>query len=354
MNKNFNGKTLSKNYWGIGLDSSDKILLDEIISLGKQPDGCYASDDHFSELLEETRVNTNRRIQRLKKQGRIFVTRVREGKKWKRTIKFISLVESNKMLHTNEVESNKLMEVESNKLMEGKQQIVTGILHYKETPKIEQENDDPRPIGRGDIFEIGMKNTGPEENPVEGLSNEGNEIINISNIDFFPSTDYEKINERKENNIPSIGVKNTGSENNILSIGMKESIPEFLKNGITYNEKTYYPLSLETFHGQRSMSDQIKQTKISQELIKIINKKMNSERKVCMKNKEFIINLGFLSEHKEELSKLDFVGFLTYLNEIDITKEQKKQIRPNTVVIRKYINEVPYYEQSKRDIGYKL
>ena len=71
MNKKFNGKMLPKELWGKGLDSSDKILMDEIISLCKQPGGCYAGDEHFSELIEESIRNVNRRIQKLKEQGRI-------------------------------------------------------------------------------------------------------------------------------------------------------------------------------------------------------------------------------------------------------------------------------------------
>ena len=59
MNKKFNGKVLPKELWGKGLDSSDKILMDEIISLWKQLGGCYAGDEHFSELLEETPRNVN-------------------------------------------------------------------------------------------------------------------------------------------------------------------------------------------------------------------------------------------------------------------------------------------------------
>ena len=102
MNKNFKGKTLQKELWGIGLDSDDKILLAEIISLAKQPDGCYASDRHFAELLEKTREHANRRIQKLQEQGRIKITKVREGKKWKRTIEFKSLVESNNLLPPKE------------------------------------------------------------------------------------------------------------------------------------------------------------------------------------------------------------------------------------------------------------
>jgi biotin operon repressor len=364
MNKNFNGKTLSKKYWGIGLDSADKILLDEIISLGNQRDGCYASDEHFAELLEETRVNINRRIQKLKKQGRIFVTRVRNGKKWKRTIKFISLVESKKLIHPNPaVESNNLMDVESNNLMEGKQQIVTGILQYKET---EIENDAPEPTGEEVIFNIEPENTGPE-----------NKAVDNSDIHFPSSIDYGKMNLREENGIPTreqitmdlkeepkqtiptreqimLDVKEepiqTIPTRDSKILGPKNTIPtdapEFLKKGVWVNEEPHFPLDFTFKSGQMSIAEFKQNQMTGLEIIKILNKEMKSMEIQYKKNKDLVINKDYMAKYREELMRLDFQNFIDYLNSISLHPTQKKLLRPSANIMKQFSSDIKFFRQA--------
>jgi hypothetical protein len=145
MNIKFNGKMLPKELWGKGLDSSDKILMEEIISFCKQPGGCYAGDEHFSDLLEESIRNVNRRIQKLKEQGRIEITTIRNGKKNKRYIKYISLTASAKIEKSNhvvetdklsplelELQKDNLTMVETDNMTKVNRQDVSGIIQYKE------------------------------------------------------------------------------------------------------------------------------------------------------------------------------------------------------------------------------
>lgn len=72
--------------WGNGLDSDEKILFSEIITLCSLPEGCHASDKHFAELLECDRKTANRKIQKLKKRGIVTITKIRKGKTYERII----------------------------------------------------------------------------------------------------------------------------------------------------------------------------------------------------------------------------------------------------------------------------
>jgi len=53
------------------LDSTDKLLLSEIYSLCKLPEGCIASDNHFAKIVGIKRPAVNKRINDLKKLGYI-------------------------------------------------------------------------------------------------------------------------------------------------------------------------------------------------------------------------------------------------------------------------------------------
>jgi hypothetical protein len=47
------------------LDAANKIIMSEIISLSKLKDGCYASDEHYGELVHINRTSVNKRINKL-------------------------------------------------------------------------------------------------------------------------------------------------------------------------------------------------------------------------------------------------------------------------------------------------
>ncbi|WP_439651556.1 helix-turn-helix domain-containing protein [Mariniradius sediminis] len=51
------------------LDSTNKILLSEILSLTKLPDHCFASNKYFGELLGLTRSSVSKRISFLQEKG---------------------------------------------------------------------------------------------------------------------------------------------------------------------------------------------------------------------------------------------------------------------------------------------
>jgi len=53
------------------LDCADRFILAEIYSLCKLPDGCYAPDKHFADLVNLSVSNINKRINRLKRLGYI-------------------------------------------------------------------------------------------------------------------------------------------------------------------------------------------------------------------------------------------------------------------------------------------
>lgn len=53
------------------LDSSDKFLLAEIYSLTELPNGCFASNEHFSNFLGITKGAASKRIKNLKQKGYI-------------------------------------------------------------------------------------------------------------------------------------------------------------------------------------------------------------------------------------------------------------------------------------------
>lgn len=53
------------------LDPTNKILLSEILSLTELPDGCFASNQYFAELLGLTKSSVSKRISSLEKIGYI-------------------------------------------------------------------------------------------------------------------------------------------------------------------------------------------------------------------------------------------------------------------------------------------
>jgi hypothetical protein len=343
MRNNFNGKVLGKDLWGKGLDSSDKILIDEIIQLGKQSGGCYATDEHFAELLEESLKTVSRRIQKLKKSGRIFVTTKQQGKKSNRTIKFISYSAKEILPIDTPIEVmtdgqndhhptiKTIIPIPVNITTDGQNdrtpmvnlydtdgQNDRGILHIN-TTAIETQ---PRQ-------EVEVSNTGPKEI----LDPEKEKIDDIKTpLDLLSSS--EGFEARK------IG---TSTEQNL-------SIPDFLLKGIMYEGQMYFPMDGKLNTGQMTTHQLKQMVATGKEINKIITAHQKMEEKILVKNRDIILEQVWLAQHKKELMGKDNQAFLDYLNQVGLPTHQKKIIRPSTSIIRKFINEAPFYQQAIKNI----
>ncbi|TFV94490.1 helix-turn-helix domain-containing protein [Algoriphagus kandeliae] len=80
------------------LNSTEKILLSEIYSLTELQDGCFASNDHFGQLLGITKGAASKRIKKIKEKGYINTKDVYEKKSC--VGRFITKVENPKKVKT--------------------------------------------------------------------------------------------------------------------------------------------------------------------------------------------------------------------------------------------------------------
>ena len=128
-------------------------------------------------------------------------------------------------------------------------------------------------------------------------------------------------------------------------------VPEFLENGIMISSgQVYYPFSLKMITGPQSMSESHESRSVGKELLKSIQKEMVAQRKLYNKNKDAILNNLFVFAHKEKLKILNEGEFLNYLNELKLTKDQKKTIWNNAQAIRKFVTDLQYYEQAIKNV----
>jgi len=336
MKKNFNGKVLSKELWGRGLDSSDKILLQEIIDLNKQPGGCYAGDKHFADLLEESIVNVNRRIQKLKKSGRIFCTTTRDGKRCKRVIKFRSYVGSDKKSDQSNIEINNLIiqssEVEINNLRNP-----DNVLDYQNVKEILQFDTSTQKPNSHASEENSASITGPESTGgfFHLVGEKSHEEIYGQKIEI--PTEKTKMEHPTE-------------EKKIEPSTEKDKAPEFLTNGIMLDGLVYYPLSMKIQCAMVSASELTRNKKVGKELLNILNKVTKQEQYQYINHKQKILNTKFLAEHKEKLQELDFQKFLDYLTSLNLPKHQKDELIPSARMIKHYIDNSKYFATAVSNI----
>lgn len=70
QNRGFIGIYIPKEIWlDRNINATEKVLLMEIDSLDKSPQGCFAGNDYFSEFLGVNETNTSRMINKLVKLG---------------------------------------------------------------------------------------------------------------------------------------------------------------------------------------------------------------------------------------------------------------------------------------------
>ena len=341
MRNNFNGKLLGKELWGKGLDSSDKILLDEIIQLGKQSGGCYATDEHFAELLEESLKTVSRRIQALKKAGRIFVTTKQVGKKSKRIIKFLSYSAKEKLpLGTIEV----ITDGQNDHNPTVKMTVPNSDGQNDRTPMVNLSNTD----GQNDRGILHKSTTQTETQP--------RKEVEVSNTGTKEILDPEKKkNENIKTPLDLLSSSEGFKEGKIGSSTEKDlSIPDFLLKGIMYEGQMYFPMDGKVKATQMTIHQQKQRIATGKEIIKIISAHQKAEEKILMKNRDVILDLDFLAQYKKELMAKDNLVFLDYLNQIELSKHQKTIVRPSTAVIRKFINEVPFYQQAINNIKFRF
>lgn len=72
QNRGFLGIYIPKEIWfDKNLNANEKVLLMEIDSLDKSPEGCFAGNDYFAEFLDVNETNTSKMINKLIKLGYI-------------------------------------------------------------------------------------------------------------------------------------------------------------------------------------------------------------------------------------------------------------------------------------------
>lgn len=91
-----------------GLSGTDKIILSEIHSLCSLKDGCYASNNHFGELLKITPGAASKKITKLENLGLIKTTKKYENKKCIGRIIFKGSLKINKRIVPIEIDNTSI------------------------------------------------------------------------------------------------------------------------------------------------------------------------------------------------------------------------------------------------------